>query len=63
MNAPAVRVITDRDVLWSLTPGMKLRELDSPYRLLVVGFSRQWLWCRAHPVPINDVEMPVEVVE
>lgn len=63
MNAPALRVITDRDVLWSLTPGMKLRELDSPNRLLVVGLSPQWLWCRAHPVPINDVEMPVEVVE
>lgn len=62
MNAPAVRVITDRDVLWSLPQGTKLREVDSPRRVLVVGLSPQWLWCGEHPVPINDVEMPVEVV-
>lgn len=63
MNAPAVRVITDDRELWSLVRGTKLRELGSPNRVLVVGLSPQWLWCGEHPVPINDVEMPVEVVE
>lgn len=54
-------LVDDRE-LWALKPGTKVREIDGPRRDLIVGLSPQWLWHRDHPVPIGDVEMPVEVV-
>jgi len=63
MTAQLPRTILDDRELWALPAGSKVRELDGPRRELIVSpYSHQWLWHGEHPVPINDIEMPVEVI-
>ncbi|MBX4168079.1 hypothetical protein K3M35_05280 [Rhodococcus sp. DMU2021] len=63
MTTHLPRTILDDRELWTLPAGSKVRELNSPRRELIVSpYSHQWLWHGEHPVPINDIEMPVEVI-
>lgn len=57
---PPMVVHDDRE-LWHLSPGTKIRELYGPRREMTVGLTPNRLWHGEHPVPIHDIEMPVEV--
>lgn len=61
MTTSNPQVVHDDRELWSLLPGTKIRELYGPRRELTVGLTPGRLWHGEHPVPINDIEMPVEV--
>lgn len=55
-------VIHDDRLIWQLKPGIRLREVESG-RIFQTTLTPGRLWHGETPCSIDDLELPVEVIE